>query len=176
MVDERLPFLGASLAPVPGLRALSEENPISFTAGAHAYSAHLCPVHDAGEDRFNADEQRIQVPHSVIETQERRRRGGYVVLFLGFFAQGDAFSAWEPGYVLSQRPCRNGSVYPRGSDGRLVVAQGAAVRVVANTCYLGRSTSVLTLPPGRLCEYLSHRQPVHRATTAAEVRRIVGEG
>jgi hypothetical protein len=170
---DRLLFIHSALSGQPGFLILSEDNPISFRLGRGRYSAHVSVVHDSGEGRDNDDEQRIQVPRGVLETQERRRDEGYIPLFLGFFPDGRTFTAWEPDYVLSQQPGKNGSVYARRSHGRLAALTGAAGRLVTRTRYLGRDTLVLTLRSRDLPKYCEEWAAAHRARSADDLRSLL---
>lgn len=172
MSDQRMQFLRGALSGATRFHLTSETNPFTFTVNGTRYSAHISSVHDSGEGRDNDDEQRIQIPRSALETQQSRGTQGYVPLFLGFFPDGTAFTAWEPDYAFAQQPGKNGSVYARGSHGRVALAQGIATRVVKSP-NLGRETTVLTMPTNAFLAYLQVWTAIHRASTEQDAARLL---
>ncbi len=160
MTDRRVEFLQHALSGVPGYQLLSEENPLTFQTAQGRYSVHISSIHDSGAGRPNDDEERIQVPRSVIDIQRARLAEGYTPLFIGFFPDGAVFTAWEPDHVFSQNPKRYGTVYARYSHNQLAREQGVATRTFSAR-NLGRRSTTISAPAKTLQNYISTSGNIH---------------
>ena len=122
----------------------SRTNPVLCEMNGVKYSIHISSIHDSGNTRTNDDEERIQIRRTVIDEQRRREQAGIVSLFIGFFPEGETFTAWEPAHVFAQRPERGGSVYARWSHNSLARLQSVALRRSRST-NLGREVVTLAM-------------------------------
>lgn len=167
MTDQRVVFLNHTLSGVPGYQLLSDDNPLTFETAQGRYSVHISSIHDSGAGRPNDDEERIQVPRSVIDTQRARIAEGYTPLFIGFFPDGGVFTAWEPDHVFSQNPERYGTVYARYSHNQLAREKGVATRTFAAQ-NLGRPSTTVSAPSEALQRYISALGHIHAVNNDAD--------
>ncbi len=151
-------------------RILSSSNPYRFALNGLNYSAHVSLAHFAA--RKNPDEWRIQIPRSVRETQIAREQAGDIVLFIGFFDDYPAFTAWEASYVLSLNSKDIGSVYVPHSNANDASTNMAALdrRAARN---LGRNTTKLTFRGEFLGFYAENLNLLHQVETGAQLLRVV---
>lgn len=152
---------------------LENRNPALFELNGKKYSVHISSVHDSGESRTNEDEDRIQVSKETIALQRERSIAGVTALFIGFFDQGDVFTAWEPAYVFSQNPqVGGGSVYARRSHRVNTLQNGAAFRAVSAK-NLGRETFTISLPTNAAGAYVENWEVLHSVTSEAVLQELV---
>ncbi len=151
---------------------LSDNNPYKFSLNGRRYSVHASEIHDSGEGRPNPDEWRIQLQSSIKRTQVERAAQGFTILFIGFFPDGSAFSAWEPDRIASLSVSGTGSVYIPFSYKKRVAQVGGAVRTV-NATILGRQSVELSLPTEALGFYIENYLLFHQVTTEAELLPIL---
>lgn len=167
MTDLRVEFLNRALSGVPGYQLLSDENPLTFDTAQGRYSVHISSIHDSGAGRPNDDEERIQVPRSVIDTQRARVEEGYIPLFIGFFPDGEVFTAWEPDHVFSQNQERYGTIYARYSHNQLSRENSVKVRnFFANN--LGRRSTIISAPAAALYRYITTSGHIHAVNNDAD--------
>lgn len=172
MTDPRVEFLHHALSDVPGYQLISEDNPLKFRIGECRYSVHISSVHDSGAGRTNDDEERIQVPRGVIETQRDRTSKGYTPLFIGVFPDGEVFTAWEPNYVFSQDPEKNGTIYARFSHNQLAKRGGVKIRSF-RAKNLGRKSSIISAPTQALHGYVSALRRIHAVSRDADAHKMI---
>jgi putative restriction endonuclease len=151
-------------------RLLTDNNPYRFLLNGPRYSAHVSEIHFAA--RANEDEWRIQIPAVNRELQRQRQYEGDTTLFLGFFPDGKAFTAWEPDYVYSLNYRNVGSVYIPRSDWDAALQSGGELdRKPAQN--LGRETAKITLPAEALGVYAENWQLFHMAASGDELRKAM---
>ena len=172
MTDQRVEFLNHALSGAPGYQLLSDDNPLTFETAQGRYSVHISSIHDSGAGRPNDDEERIQVPRSVIDTQRARIAEGYTPLFIGFFPDGAVFTAWEPDHVFSQNQERYGTIYARYSHNQLARDQGVATRKFSAK-NLGRPSTIISAPVNALYRYISASGNIHAVDNEAGAYSIL---
>lgn len=167
MTDPRVEFLHHALSGAPGYQLLSDDNPLTFETAHGRYSVHISSIHDSGAGRPNEDEERIQVPRGVIDTQHARIAEGYTPLFIGFFPDGAVFTAWEPEHVFSQNQERYGTIYARYSHNQLARDRGVATRKFSAR-NLGRYSTIISAPANALYRYISVLGNIHAVENDAD--------
>lgn len=100
------------------------DNPYRFFFQDKFVTAFIRNVHFAGAGRSTSDEFRIQCPGHLPATLRNLRRQGDRVLVLGFSADVQAFSAWDPDRFLRRNPSDPFSVYTRLSGMQEANAEG----------------------------------------------------
>lgn len=160
MTDPRVEFLDRALSGAPGYQLLSDDNPLTFDTAQGRYSVHISSIHDSGAGRPNDDEERIQVPRNVIDVQRDRIAEGFTPLFVGFFPDGEVFTAWEPDYVFSQNQERYGTIYARYSHNQLARKNGIKTRTFLAK-NLGRRSTIISAPAGALRNYIATLGHIH---------------
>lgn len=150
----------------------TRENPSRFVLNGLSYSAHLSYVHDSGENRDNDDETRVQISRRTIENQRRNASSGDRVAFLGFFAGGKVFVAWDPNYVLSLDPAEVGSIYARQSMLSCTILNGADVRSFRST-KIGKNFLTVALPSQALGLYLENVSAFHALSSLESVTGLI---
>ncbi len=104
---------------------LGGENPYRFSFKDKFINAFIVNVHFAGAGRSTSDEYRIQCPGHLPATLSNLRRQGDRVFVLGFSADLQAFSAWDPDRFLDRNPeVQRFSVYTRLSSMQEANAEG----------------------------------------------------
>ena len=91
-------------------KIIENSNPYAVEMNGIKYSIHASEIHDSGEGRADPDEWRIQLQGGVKRKQKLRAAQGYTCLFIGFFPDGTAFSAWEPARISALSTAGTGSV------------------------------------------------------------------
>lgn len=145
-------------------------DPFQVRLNGKPYSIHVAPIH--GASRENDDEERIQVPAALRDVQSSRQAAGITPIFVGVYPNGEAFSAWEPEYVLSLQSADVGSIYARASHEPAVAAARAAVREF-NSRKLGRRTRLISLPLEDFGLYLENWPVIHKATDVSDLLAIL---
>lgn len=170
--DSLLYFLTDSLQSyTEDLRIVSRSNPILIEMNGVRYSVHVSSIHDSGNSRPNEDEERIQIRRAVIDAQNWRANGGITTLFIGFFPEGQVFTAWDPEHVFAQRPERGGSVYARWSHNALARVQGVAMRR-SRSKNLSRDVTTLSLRTEALGFYFENWRSLHALRTEDDAIRL----
>lgn len=147
-------------------------NPVLFKMNGITYSVHISSVHDSGKGRDNPDEQRIQIQRPVIDTQRARQGNQIVTLFIGFFPDGNVFSAWEPEHVFSQNPKDGGTVYARFSHNQIASDMGAAVRE-SRSNNLKRKVVTISLRAEALGFYCENWPLLHTLNVGVDAERLM---
>ena len=150
----------------------SRTNPVLCEMNGVKYSIHISSIHDSGNTRTNDDEERIQIRRTVIDEQRRREQAGIVSLFIGFFPEGETFTAWEPAHVFAQRPERGGSVYARWSHNSLARLQSVALRRSRST-NLGREVVTLAMRSDALGFYFENWRTLHSLRDEADAANLM---
>jgi len=105
---------------------ISGNNPYEFSINNKQYFIFIHNVHDSGIGRDNSDECRIQVNRT--DNFIAAKNTGKPVLFFGYFADLNIFTAWNPRLLterINQRQIV--SVYSRFSTLKKAKVQGVAV-------------------------------------------------
>lgn len=147
-------------------------NPYAIEMNGIRYSIHASEIHDSGEGRADADEWRIQLQGGVKQKQKLRAEQGYKCLFIGFFPEGTAFSAWEPARIAALSTAGTGSVYIPHSHLAKVLLRGAAMRQVDAT-KLRRSSPEISLPVEALGFYLENSSLFDNLGNEADIIKLV---
>lgn len=167
-------FLRDALGPYSeDFGVLDRHNPTQFRLNGHSYSTHVSYVHDSGNTRLNDDEVRIQIGRSLIEEQRARAENGSRVSFIGFFADGKTFIAWDPRHVFSLQAKKVVSVYARQSQLAGVDANQAAVHSF-RAMLLKETSFAIALPVSALGFYLENIEHFHRMLTEAAIIKLIG--
>jgi len=167
-------FLRDALAPYSeDFRVVERTNPIQFRLNGRNYSTHVSYVHDSGNTRVNEDEVRIQIGRNLIEEQRERAKSGSRVAFIGFFADGKTFVAWDPRHVFSLQAKKVVSVYARQSQLIGVNANQAAVHSF-KAKFLDETSFAIALPVSALGFYLENIEHFHRLPTEDAIIGLIG--
>jgi putative restriction endonuclease len=153
-------------------KIIENVNPYAIEMNGIKYSIHASEIHDSGEGRSNPDEWRIQLQGGVKQKQKLRATQGYTCLFIGFFSDGTAFSAWEPARISALSTNGTGSVYIPHSDLAKVLSQGAAMRKV-DAKNLGRQSPEISLPVEALGFYLENSGLFYKLDTETDIIKLV---
>jgi len=156
------------------VRVISRNNPILIDMNGIRYSVHVSSIHDSGNTRTNEDEERIQIRRNVIDEQRLRAEQGATPLFIGFFPDGNTFTAWEPDHVFAQNPEKGGSVYARWSHNAQARINGAALRTSCSN-NLGRTVVTLALRTDALGFYFENWRTFHTLDDQDDAVRLVEE-
>ena len=117
--------------------------------------------------RIDPDEYRIQCPGDLPQELERQAENGRAVFVMGYNADSDTFSAWEPGlFVRRSRRTQRFSLYTRLSSHLRASADGLAIYRDST------GQNVLQFRSQFLGLYLAHSEAMHQATER-DLRRIV---
>ena len=145
---------------------LSGENPYRFSFKDKFVNAFIVNVHFAGAGRSTSDEYRIQCPGHLPATLRNLRRQGDRVFVLGFSAELQAFSAWDPDRFLDRNPeAQRFSVYTRLSSMQEATLRGFSTYTDTN------GQNVIMFRPDLLGLYVENSTALHQATTRT-LRRI----
>ena len=153
-------------------KIIENSNPYAVEMNGIKYSIHASEIHDSGEGRADPDEWRIQLQGGVKRKQKLRAAQGYTCLFIGFFPDGTAFSAWEPARISALSTAGTGSVYIPHSDLAKVLSRGAAMRKVDAT-NLGRLSPEISLPVEALGFYLENSRLFYKLNKEADIIKLV---
>lgn len=153
-------------------RIEDRKNPTAFRLNGKQYSAHVSYVHDSGNTRTNEDEARIQIGRALIEVQRERAKNGVRAAFLGFFADGETFVAWDPRHVFSLEAKTVVSVYARQSQFDRVKENGAAVHSF-KAALLGEQSFAIALPSSALGIYLENVEHFHRLSSEEAIANVI---
>lgn len=138
-------------------------NPYRFSFKGEFVNIFIGNIHSA--QRVDLDEYRIQCPGRLPETLRELRRKGERVFVLGFSADVQAFSAWDPDIFLNRNLVQRFSVYTRLSRMREVNETGFSTYTDAN------GQNVIMFRPDLLGLYAENSTALHQATTRT-LRRI----
>lgn len=152
---------------------LEPANPMVVSMNDASYSVHILSITDSGEGRENDDEQRIQIRRGTRKEQQRRQRAGTTPLFIGFFEEGDAFTAWDPEHVFSLK-AKNGSAYAFLEHRFEALRDGCAVHRFKPK-YLERKASTIALPSEQLGFYLENWRALHDATSKGQLAQALSD-
>jgi putative restriction endonuclease len=170
----RLYFLQAALQRyTEDFRIISPVNPVLIEMNGQQYSVHISSVHDSGEGRANPDEQRIQVSAGTIAKQSARSDEGITALFIGFFPDGEVFTAWTPEHVFAQKPGKNGTVYARYSHRAISLQFGAALRVSKSKNLGNIDVATIAMRADCLGLYLENAPALHELRNEADIQQLV---
>lgn len=131
-------------------------------------------MHDAGENRSNDDEVRIQLSRSTINKQSVRAAAGDQTAFVGFFKKGDVFVAWDPRHVYALRTKTIASVYARHSQRMEALAHTASVHMF-NSLRFGQMTGAIAMPSNAIGLYLENINLFHRLGSEEAIRTVLSE-
>ena len=139
---------------------LSGENPYKFSINRKVHYIFIHNVHDSGSGRTNEDECRIQFGRS--QSFLAAKNSGLPVLFLGYYAKHNVFTAWDPSVQTKRIHTRKViSIYSRFSVQERAARQGIAVYMNGN------DQRVITFRPEHLGLYIENFQSMHRADEQA---------
>jgi len=153
-------------------KIIENSNPYAIEMNGIKYSIHASEIHDSGVGRADPDEWRIQLQGGVKQKQKLRAQHGYQCLFIGFFPDGTAFSAWEPARISSLSTAGTGSVYIPHSHLAKVITRGAAMRQVDAT-KLGRLSPEISLPVEALGFYIENSTLFDKFTKEVDVIKLI---
>lgn len=157
---------------IDSLKSYSEDvsylfgnNPYKFNINNKVMYIFIHNVHDSGIGRTNEDECRLQFAKSpeFIAAKD----SGMPVLFLGYFADSNTFTAWNP-FTQTERinMRKTVSVYSRFSVVRKASEQGLAVYVDSNR------QAVISFRPEYLGLYLENFAIMHQSTESELLQLI----
>ncbi len=145
---------------------LGGENPYRFSFKDKFVNAFIVNVHFAGAGRSTSDEYRIQCPGHLPATLRNLRRQGDGVFVLGFSADLQAFSAWDPDRFLDRNPeVQRFSVYTRLSGMEDAAVEGFSTYTDTN------GQNVIMFRPDLLGLYMENSTALHQAAPRT-LRRI----
>ena len=135
-------------------------NPFSLLVNGHDVTIFVANVSHA--QRSDPDEFRIQCPGDLPEELARIRVSGQPVCILGYSADTDTFSAWDPGrFVQRSRETQRFSLYTRMSSHEKASSDGLSIYQDAT------GQSVLSLRSELLALYIENMEALHLATGRA---------
>lgn len=144
---------------------LSGENPYKFSINRRIHYIFIHNVHDSGRGRTNEDECRIQFARS--RNFIAAKGSGLPVLFLGYYARYNVFTAWDPVIQTDRINEREVvSVYSRFSVHQRASEQGLAVYIDSN------GQRVITFMPEYLGLYIENFQGMHQSNEQALLQLI----
>ena len=133
-------------------------NPYRFSFKDKFVNAFIVNVHFAGAGRSTSDEYRIQCPGHLPATLRNLRRQGDRVFVLGFSADLQAFSAWDPDRFLDRNPeAQRFSVYTRLSVMQEANAKGFSTYTDTN------GQKIIMFRPNLLGLYVENATVLHQA-------------
>ncbi len=140
------------------------ENPYRFSFKGKFVTVFIRNIHSA--QRVNQDEYRIQCQGSLLETLNMSRNTGDTVLVLGFFADLQVFSAWDPDIFLARHAgAQTFSIYTRLSGMQKANVEGFSTYTDTN------EQNVIMFRPDLLGLYVENSTALHQATTRI-LRRV----
>jgi len=140
-------------------------NPYRFQINKREVWIFIRNIHDTGIGRGNPDESRIQFSRS--EEFISAQNTGIVVFFLGYFADANIFTAWNP-RVMTQRINKrdNVSLYSRFSVMQRAAKQGIASYVDSN------NQAVISFKPEYMGLYLENFDVMHQSDESLLIELI----
>lgn len=131
------------------------DNPYRFSINKKEYFVLIKNLHESGENRKNQDECRIQI--SDTENFNVALSSANVVVVLGYFADKNVFTAWNP-YLLRRRFNVKStiSVYSRFSVQDRASTQGIAVYEDK------KDQKIISFKPEYLGLYLENLEKIHQ--------------
>ena len=140
-------------------------NPFSLSIDGHEVTIFTANITHAS--RSDPDEFRIQCPGDLPEELTRIRVSGQSVCILGYNADTDTFSAWDPErFTQRSREAQRFSLYTRMSNHEKASNDGLSIYQDATR------QNVLTLRSEFLALYIENSVTMHSVTKGA-LRRIV---
>ena len=140
-------------------------NPFSLSVDGHEVTIFSANVSHAR--RSDPDEFRIQCPGDLPEELTRIRVSGQSVCILGYNADTDTFSAWDPErFTQRSRETQRFSLYTRMSNHEKASSDGLSIYQDAT------GQNVLSLRSEFLALYIENSEAMHLATKRA-LQRIV---
>ncbi len=135
---------------------ISGNNPYKFSFNKKDLYITIKNIHDSGRGRGNDDESRIQIQKT--NNYLAAKNSGKPVLFLGYFADLNVFTAWNP-FIQTERINlrRTVSLYTRFSVLQKAVTQGIAVYSDND------AQKVISFKPEYLGLYLENYANMHQA-------------
>ena len=135
-------------------------NPFSLSIDGHEVTVFVANVSHAR--RSDPDEFRIQCPGHLPEELARIRVSGQPVCILGYNADTDTFSAWDPGrFVQRSRGTQRFSLYTRMSNHEKASSDGLSIYQDAT------GQNVLSLRSEFLTLYIGNTETMHKASKRA---------
>ena len=133
-----------------------------FTLSIDDVEVTLFVANVSHAQRTDPDEYRIQCPGELPEELADHRADGRTVCILGYNADTETFSAWDPElFLLRSRRTQRFSLYTRMSNHWKASKQGIAV-------YLDSTGQhVLALNPEYLALYAGNVEPMHESAESA---------
>lgn len=136
---------------------ISGSNPYKFKFNKEQLYIFIHNVHSTGEGRGNKDECRIQINSSSEFEQAKKSR--LRVMFLGYFADLDVYTAWDPSSLTGRINIKSVvSVYSRFSVLKKAEKRGMALYLTSN------GQTVISFRPEFLGLYLENTNLMHRSS------------
>ncbi len=141
-------------------------NPFSLSIDGREVTLFVANLSDA--HRSNRDEFRIQCPGDLPDQLAARRATGDLVCILGYNADTDTFSAWDPErFVQRSRLTQRFSLYTRFSSHQRASIDGFSIYRDAF------DQNVLSFRPEFMVSYVGNADVMHQATNRA-LQNLVG--
>ena len=143
------------------------DNPYRFSFNDEVLCASILNVHTA--TRSNSDEYRIQCPGNLPRTMSVSQANGESILVLGYSADTNAFSAWDPRRIVARNPrTQRFSIYTRLSQMRDTQTHGF-------TGYRDSDGQVVVMFQAELIGlYAENTTALHQATNK-QLRRVASQ-
>jgi len=144
---------------------ISGTNPYKFSVNKQVLYIFIHNVHESGKGRGNQDECRIQINRT--KNFLEAKLSGRPVLFFGYFADYNVFTAWNP-HLLNDRINEKGvvSVYSRFSVQREAFKVGMS-------CYRDTNEqTIVTFKPEYLGLYLENYDAIHTSRKGGLLKLI----
>ena len=133
---------------------ISGNNPYAFSINKKIVNIFIHNLHESGSGRLNQDECRIQVSKSSNFLEAKS--SGKPVLFLGYFADSNIFTAWNP-FVQTERinTRKTISLYSRFSIQKKASEKGISAYVDND------KQSIISFKPEYLGLYIENFKEMH---------------
>ena len=143
-------------------------NPYRFSFKGEPVTVFIGNIHSAR--RLDQDEYRIQCPGHLPATLRNLRRQGDRVFVLGFSAELQAFSAWNPDRFLDRNPeAQRFSVYTRLSSMQEATLRGFSTYTDTN------KQNVIMFRPELLGLYVENSTALHQVDATDEELQSIAE-
>lgn len=140
------------------------DNPYRFSFNDEVLCVFIANVHSAS--RSDSDEFRIQCPGNLPVTMRGGQANGENILVLGYSADTNAFSAWDPQRIVARNPrTQRFSIYTRLSRMRDTRAQGF-------TGYRDSDGQVVVMFQAEFIGLYAENSAALHLATIAQLRRV----
>ena len=140
------------------------DNPYRFSFNDEVLCVFIANVHSAG--RSDSDEFRIQCPSNLPVTMRGSQANGENILVLGYSADTNAFSAWDPQRIVARNPITTQfSIYTRLSRMR-------DTRTQEFTSYKDSNGQIVVMLQAEFIGFYAENSTALHLATNRQLRRV----